>query len=414
MNKPAQQEMVANTRRFYFDIFLIIIVALCLRILPQFFGCESMDIALYRQQAEPILQNLNIYRETSKVFPYSPLSMWLPALCLFLSGKFNLPFYVVMKIPAILGDILLAISIYYWLLRFNKGRKAAFVAGMLYAVNPMAILISAFQGNFMSIPTLFAFLAVMTMISDPGNNYRLSALLLGLGIGFRSYPILLLPLIFLKSKISLFKKIAYLGYAVLPTLILFIPFLLLDAKSVFREAFGYSGVDDFGLAAIIWNLTFLINNELFRNISDKIYFFLTLYSKLAFVFVYSVILLTRNSLNLLELILLIFIIFYAFYTGISAQYLIWIIPFLYFLKDEISKWYTTLGAYAIISFYVSHLPAIIFGRLDISLTNHWRGLLLNLIVAQSLFWILCAIWFFRLLFKKDDKEARLGLAQKNI
>jgi len=389
---------------FYGDIFIIIIVALFLRILPVLFGCESADMVMYRQQANPVLGGQNIYQATHRVFPYSPLSMWIPALFLLLSIKFNLPFYIIMKTPALLGDIFLSVAIYYWLIRFKKNRSLAFRGGLLYAANPIAILISAFQGNFMSIPTLFTFLAVVVLLYDPDNNYRLSALLLGLGIGFRGFPVLFLAPIFLAVKISLPKKISYLGYAILPVAILCVPFLLLNSRAMLGEIFGYSGFSDFGLTAIIWNLTFLINNPELQSLSDKLVLILTCWSKLIFVFVYGIILLLRNSLNLIKTVLLICLGFYFFYTGVSSQYFIWVIPFLYFLKDKISKYYIILGTYALLSFYFKYHPEIIFGRFNPDLAYATKVLFINLFVAQLLFWGLCGIWFFKLFFQNDEAK----------
>ena len=233
------------------DLFFIISAAAILRILPALFGSsQNMDMILFRAQALPILNNQNIYQVTHKIFPYSPLSMFIPALCLLASNISNIPFHITMKIPAIMGDVSLSIAIYYWVMRVKNDADIALKAALLYVVNPLAILISGFQGNMMSIPALFTFLAIMLAIYDQDKNYRLSALLFGLAVAFRGYPILLLPLILIKSRISTFKKLKYIAYAIIPAIILFIPFLLINHKALFKEIFGYSGFFDYGLVAM--------------------------------------------------------------------------------------------------------------------------------------------------------------------
>lgn len=383
------------------DCAYLALLSFLFRILPILFGCESTDIMLYRQQAIPVLNHQNIYQVTNNVFPYSPLTMFIPAFCLFLSTAVKVPFYVVMKIPALLGDIFLSIAIYYWLLKMWQDKKLAFRGGVLYAINPLAILVSAFHGNLMSIPTLVTFLAVIMVAYAPEENYRLSALLLGLAIGFRGYAVLLLPLFLLKSKATLARKVSYVAYAILPTLLLFIPFLLLDHKSIFREVFSYSSWTDYGFAAIsrAWYSfrTGIIEYGLPRNIVV----FLAINSKTIFLLAYAAILLRHKKFNLITLALLVYLGFYFFYAGVASQYFVWILPFFYFLKDKISKWYVILGSYALMSFYLIYHPSILFGRFNFTTSLSLRVFLFNEFLALALFWIFCGVWFFILFFKRE-------------
>lgn len=404
------------------DLTYIALVALTLRILPVLLGSPvASDIMYFRTQATPVLNNENIYAVTRGVFPYSPLTMFIPALCLLLSNKLNIPFCIIMKIPALIGDISLTIAIYYWVMRCKNDRGVAFKAAMLYAVNPLAILISAFQGNIMSIPTLFMFLAVMTIIYDCEKNYRISALLLGLAIAFRGYPILLLPFILMKSEMPFSKKLKYVIYVVGPVILVFIPFLLKDYNSVVREIFGYRGDNEYGYSAIerAASLYSYALSHGFNIINDSAQMYLTYlvkainsispsnvilqllrYSKAIFLFVYLMVLFQYRKFSLLRLALISYLGFYFFYGGTASQYFIWILPFLYFLDDKFSDWYIILGTYAVIGVYLCYKPFTLFGGWPIYAYSAMTTILLNELIALSLFWFLCGIWFFTLLFKK--------------
>ena len=412
--------MVIKSRTNAIDLIYIISAALTLRILPVLLGSPAAsDIMYFIAQAIPILSNQNIYKVAHGVFPYSPLTMFIPAFCLSLANKLNIPFYIVMKMPALIGDISLSIAIYYWVMRYKNDRGIAFKAAMLYAVNPLAILISAFQGNMMSLPTLFMFLAVMIIIYDREKNYRLSALLLGLAVAFRGYPILLLPLILLKAEMSSFKKLKYAAYTIIPALLLFIPFLYMDHRSVIREVFGYSGDNEYGFAAIeraaslyfyaVSHHLVSVNNtieqhlrslvELLGGISPNVVIIkLLAYSKIIFLSVYLMVLLQYKKFSLLKLIVLTYVGFYFFYGGAASQYFIWILPFLYFLDDRFSDLYIILGTYAVISVYLCYKPFTLFGRFSVYPYPAMANILLNEFIALFSFWSLCGAWFFTMLF----------------
>lgn len=170
------------SRGDYFHLIWIVAVAVFLRLIPALNSADWTD--LYTQQALPILEHLNIYSSTHKVFPYSQVSMFLPALCALLSSFFKIPFHVFMRFPAIIADIAVNIALYAVMLR--RDRNAAVICALFYAVNPVSILISSFHGNIVVIAVLFTFLAYIVLLDGIEKNYRLSALLLGIAVGFRS------------------------------------------------------------------------------------------------------------------------------------------------------------------------------------------------------------------------------------
>src|SRR5262249_42195193 len=144
---------------------LLVAAALAVRLAGLHFGIESTDIQLYRQQAIPVLLGKNVYAETRNVFPYAPVSMFYPALCFTLSGLLGVPFHVVIKLCAIAADVGIVMVLYALGSRVFSGRTA-FVSALLYALNPVSILVSAFHGNIMPLVVLLIVAAYLLFRID--------------------------------------------------------------------------------------------------------------------------------------------------------------------------------------------------------------------------------------------------------
>jgi len=378
---------------------LILIVALAIRMIIVFNQSPWTDN--YLEQAKPILNHQNIYSETHKVFPYSPVSMFLPAACVKISDSLNLPFHMVMRFPSVLADVCIALAIFVGMAKI--GMKRAFLWGMFYALNLLSILITAFHGNVISIATLFSFLSSVVLLENAQKNYRLSALLLGVGIGFRSYPVLLLPLFLLKLPVSRTEKIKYLLYSTVPTALSFIPFFILDFSSVLKEVFAYSGFTDFGIAAIIRAVLSFKYKTLLFGFPPDWYNILSSITKPGFFVIYFVILFLTSKRKMVASILSTFLAFYCIYSGISAQYFIWILPFAFLIRDPMLKYFLFLSTWALTSFYWVYHPHIIFGRFE-PMRIDLNVLLASQILSLSILLGFCLIWMIKILAGKEKNH----------
>lgn len=400
MTKEIAKDLGLKERKIN-EFLFIIAIAFLVHMIPVLLGADSTDILLYKQQAHPILKGLNIYSATHKIFPYSPVSMFIPALCAKISFWLNIPFYIIMKIPAVLGDVFTAGTVYLIFLKLVP--KNAYFWGLLYALNPISLLIGSFQGNMMSIPTLFMFLSYAVLLYGVKSNYRLSALLLGLAIGFRGFPVLLLPLFLVKLALPLRKRLEYLAYATIPTALSFVPFLLLDHMSVFKEVFAYSGRIDYGFVPILRGIFCIKEGILIYGPPANIHAALTNITKMLFFLIYLIIILGFRKKRLIDSIIAIFLTFYFVYAGVASQYFLWILPFLFLTKDRLLKFYLIICSMAIITFYYLYHPQILFGRFDI-VKLPLRVLLFNEVVWMALLWLLCGFWILRLIIRKGEKE----------
>jgi hypothetical protein len=130
--------------------------------------------------------------------PYLPLQIYWMALAEWLTEEVGLFFVFWLKLDSILLDTAL-VGLVYLAVRRHAGDKPATEAGWLYAVNPVTILVVAYQGQFEAIPLLFLMLAwyLLTFGRDT-TAFAGSAIALGLGILSKTWPVLFLPIALLR------------------------------------------------------------------------------------------------------------------------------------------------------------------------------------------------------------------------
>ncbi len=370
-------------------IVLLLSVALAVRLIPLAFGIESTDILLYRQQAIAVVQAENIYATTRNVFPYAPVSMFYPALCLELSWILGIPFHFVIKLFAILFDVGIVFVLYAIGGKLLPRRKAISCAA-LYALNPVSILVASFHGNIMPLIVLLMVTAYLLFRVDPDKNLVVSGLLLGLAVGWRSFPILLLPF-FLASIEEKAKKIRFAACVVVPVILSMLPFAWLDARSILHEMFSYSGWGiHHGPFGILRGLHLLsIGSVTWDNPPAWTRWMSS--SKFAFLALYGIAAIFARRIGLLNGILVTFSLFYSVYSGVASQYLIWTAPFLLLADRKAMFWcYELAATYALVVFYWNFFPDILFGALELPRVDA-VPLLRHYVLSQSLFSAVCAV-----------------------
>jgi 4-amino-4-deoxy-L-arabinose transferase-like glycosyltransferase len=363
--------------------------ALAVRLIPLVFGIESTDILLYRQQAIPVVEATNVYAVTHNVFPYAPVSMFYPALCLELSWILGIPFHAVIKLFAILADVGI-VSVLYAMGGRLFGRRTAIRAAVLYALNPVSILVSSFHGNIMPLVVLLMVTAYLLFRLDPDKNLVVSGLFLGLAVGWRSFPILLLPF-FLASIDGTAKKIRFAACVVVPVVLSMIPFAWLDARPMMHEMLSYSGWGiHHGPFAIVRGLHLLsIGHVTWENPSGWTPWMIS--SKFAFLALYAIAAIFARRLGLLNGILVTFFLFDVVYSGVASQYLIWTVPFLLLVDSKAMFWsYQLAGTYALVVFYWIFFPDILGGTFELPRVGV-VPLLRQYVLSQSLFSAVCAV-----------------------
>ncbi len=373
------------------DLILLVALASVARIAPILNGTGWTD--LYAQQAIPILEHRNIYEVTRSIFPYSPVSMFLPALCAKLTLLLHVPFSILMKLQSAAADVCIVAALY--LVLAKKGHANARGWSLFYALNPVSILITGFHGNIISIATLSSFLAYAVLLFGVERHYRLSALLLGLGIGFRSYPVLFLPFFLIRLRLPFRKRMSYLLHATVPTALSFLPFLALDPRALLREVFTYSGATDYGLVALLRAVHSLKGSALLYGLPGGLHVALSGVSKYVFFAAYAVLLALAPRRQLIVSIASTVLLFYCVVAGISSQYLLWLLPFAFLIRGRMPSLYVGAATWALVNFYWLYHPQILFGRFPV-VRPPLRALLTGEVMGLSLLWIVCLAWLLRL------------------
>jgi hypothetical protein len=369
-------------------IALLLWGALLVRLIPLAFGIESTDIFLYRQQAIAVAQVHNVYTATKNVFPYTPVSMFYPALCLELSRTLGIPFDIAIKVFAILADVGIVFVLSVIGRKIFPGRTAIGLAA-LYALNPVSILVSSFHGNIMPLVVLLMVTAYLLFRVDPDKNLVVSGLVLSLAVGWRSFPILLLPF-FLASIEETAKKIRFAAWVVLPVALSMLPFAWVDSRAMLSEMLSYSGWGiHHGPFAIVRGLHLLsIGQITWENPPEWTRWMV--FSKFAFLALYGIAVMFARRIGLLNGILVTFFLFYFVYSGVASQYLMWTIPFLLLADRKAMFWcYELAATYTLVVFYWIFFPDILFGGLEPPRVDPVQ-LLPHYVVSQALFSAACA------------------------
>src|SRR3989339_868355 len=154
----------------------IIILGLVIRVGVIFLSLNftNFDLNSYLKVGQLTLQGMNIYPETARVHhPYFPFFLYIEAFAIYLKQLYIHPILFI-KTLIIAFDTGIIYLVY---LLSNRNLKSTFA----YAINPIAILICGFHGQFDSIPLFFLLLAIYLAKKQE----LISILLLSMAIMFK-------------------------------------------------------------------------------------------------------------------------------------------------------------------------------------------------------------------------------------
>ena len=372
-------------------------LTLVVRLIPAWaLQTEVADIEAYHDLGRSVLRGDNIY--ALRLFHYSPYSQFLLAWAVRIADATGWRFDFVVKLPSILADCGTSLLLFAVLSRSGATRKSALFWSLAWALNPVAILSSAFHGNMMEIlPVLI--LAAYYVLEAASRSYDrdlllpLSALLLGIAIAVRPYPILLLPIFLFFGRVRVIPVFAFL--ALLPSALSSLPYFL-HARQVFlREVLGYQGMTDFGWAAVIRAMSYALHDKKIfsfdqQAVSDSQRLFLGAYS----LFLLTLPFFRTSSLG--RALLIPPLLFFTLYTNVSAQYLIWVLPIALALRDRLSLFYTAAATAAMVLFYSIYQHEVLYGRFPRLLPDN-RTVALAYALANIALLAVCCYWVFRIL-----------------
>jgi len=377
-------------------LWSIVLLGLILRIVPAMLlnGQPNYDLDSYALVSQHVLAREDVYasNDTSDRHPYLPLQMYWVGFAQWIAKYSGIPFPFVVKLAFIAADLLIIVVIYQWL---NRNKKFSPILGAsLYAVNPIAIYISAYHGQFDSVPILFGLLALMTASSSPG----LSGVWLGLGVWVKSWPVLIAPSIWITLRRWKARLIFSLFLIIIPILGVEIYKQLFntDLQQLFTKVLGYNH----GIG--LWGYTYLLRllTLVFPSTKDVIstYFYISRFITVAIlIFVFLKVVKKQDASGQTLTILISFL---AFSHAFSIQYLLWVIPFAIIEKDILWLRRYTLAA---LSYCFLVYNTVIY-NMNISNLMPWSKADLMIVIPASIpAWLVLLSWaIWRILQIRDQ------------
>ncbi len=344
----------------------LVALTLAIRLVPAWLlQAEVADVAGYRTSAEAALRGDDVYAP-GNLFPYTPYPQFVHVWALLLANATGWRFDFTTKLPLILADGAVTAIIFRYIWDRMVPWRGVILWTLFWALNPVGILISAFHGSLHSlVPPLVIAAFITASQANESSNRRLllavSALSIGVAAALRTFPALLVPIFLALTTRSVKEAVTYLALAALPSTLSTLPYLIFARETFLRENLGYGGVVDFGWVSIIRTIPYFVRGDkpAWPN------FPLVQSSKLLFLYAYAAMLLAlpffrRSSLG--RALQLPPLLFYALYGGVSAQYLVWVVPLGILLRDRMVLPFTAIATTAIVGFYAMYHPGILSGR----------------------------------------------------
>lgn len=298
--------------------------ALLVRLVPVL-AADRMagDVVRYHKVAEHVLDvSWNPY-QAPRLYPYPPLWVWVEAGSGWLARHSSLSFGLLVKLPVVAADL----AVVALLARLGRRRGLGLLPAWLYALHPVSVLVTGFHGQFDALP-LAAVLA--SLLFHETGRYDASACSLALGIAWKPFPVLLVPLLALAVPGSPARRARFALLSTLPVAALLVPYALHDLPALRRELLGYAGVADFGWIGLVRGARWLATGVLAR--SEPAHWpALVPAGRVLFLAGYASLLAGLASSRLRwpppDATLAVFLAFLSLYGAVSAQYLLWVVPF---------------------------------------------------------------------------------------
>jgi glycosyl transferase family 87 len=325
------------------------------------------DIHAYGIQADSVFHHQNVYTVTDR-YPYPPVWIWIIALARWVSVTVGMKFDIAARVPAIIGDLALALLLLRFAWRRFGACWLALVPMLLFALNPLAILISAGHGQFDALVIFFLLLAVYLWGEKQNKRIIWGALALGMAIALKGYPALALPyFVFAAPRGSRLRLIAA-AFAPLVVSVLIYCALFGVSPHMLSNVLGYQSTPDLGWGFLLGKagLANATVGTILRYVAEALILLFAVFGP-------ALIFRGRPVVALVAL----FSVFYALTYTMSVQYIFWILPFLCLAFPVWSLIYTLAGLFAAVSFYLPRYPAAL------PTSSPWRHALALFGVSRS-------------------------------
>lgn len=384
-------------------LIVVTSIAFIVRLIPNLLlpVGAGYDIESYQIVGNLVLRRVDVYtaQEAVKRHPYLPCQMYWMALSLWLSQILNLPFVKVARLNPIFFDVCIAFSL-VMLLR-SRSLYEAFLGGLMYALNPVPVLVSAYHGQFDAVPSFFLLLAVGLIRASP----LAAGLSLGMGILSKSWPVLGLPslLVALPDWRQRFQFL--LASLLVPATGVGVYAVLFSAPvwAIIERAISYN----WGVG--VWGYTYFFHLlSVLRPDTGGIFAWLVQYGRYLTLGALGGIWLFRARKEPAPAgILTILVTFFAVTHAFSIQYLMWLVPFasLFAGDQESARWLFRYTLAALCYMLLTYTTLILTTAITVWMP--WNSANTYIIRPSALpAWLVVVGWLVERLGQQSGSEAK--------
>lgn len=324
---------------------VILLIAAVARVAPALWlpVGAGYDIESFRLVTNALQSGNEVYTSVLGRHPYLPFQMYLMGAMAWLSEWTGLPYVAAIKLPAVAADVALTWLIYRSLSKMGRHPSTTATFALLYALNPVSVLVTAYHGQFEAITLLL--MVISWSFWRFGRRANASAIALGFAILNKTWPVIMLPVMWLRlrdTRSRLFYTLLAVGIPVAGVALYLLVFSA-DPQPMLRRALTHRGVPGYwGIGSILAPLgeTSPAAQTLFENLNA----------------VRNVLLVTGIGLALwwtrrqeaLDALLTVILTVLAVTVGLGIQWLVWPIPFaLIALEERWVRWYSIAGAFTL-------------------------------------------------------------------
>jgi len=296
---------------------MIVVVAFFIRIFITllFLTSKSEDINTFLRDGQYLID-----RDPRYDASYFPFIGYLGMAALYLKSYIN-P-YIFLKTIFTIFDVAILIPLYYL-------SKKNLQTALIYALNPISIIVGNIHGQMESIPLFFFLTGIYFFLKS---KIIRSILSLSLAIYTKPWPALFIIPLVKKSK----KKLLFILLAFFPLVFTYIHTLLFPTTlfDIFEKVKNHRGIfGAWGLSKIVLYLTDYHLNPVVEQLMRRIFI-------ISF-FVFSVL---REDENILKTILLTMLFLFVFTPTFGIQWFTWLVPFIIIIRPKLWRMFLVLGS----------------------------------------------------------------------
>jgi Gpi18-like mannosyltransferase len=350
----AQRARFTRLRLQHLRLPYILLIAGLVRLLPAIWlpVGAGYDIESFRLVTDALLRGDEVYTSVLGRHPYLPFQMYLMGAMAYMAQVTGLPYVFAIKLPAVLADIALTALIYQAVIDGGKPHEAAGFFALLYALNPVSLLVTSYHGQFESVTLLLLVLA--WFFWHFGRRRRRSGIALGFAILNKTWPVVFLPVILIRLR-EWRERLGYTLLAIGIPVLFMVAYLLIfsaDPQPMLRRALTHRGVAGYWGPGAFLVLAAIQLPDL-QSVVDSL---IGLKNALLLLAVGFALWQTRRQ-PALDALLTLLLCLFVVTVGFGIQWLVWLVPFgILVMADRWIKWYSLAATFMLaVHLYGLHL-----------------------------------------------------------